>query len=69
MMLAFLVDQAQQIACALFQAVWKKEGSKKSLWDHLRGLFHDLEFDSMETLYNAMLYGYKIENLVVFNSS
>ena len=29
MMLAFLVDQAQQLCCALFQAVWAKLGSKR----------------------------------------
>ncbi len=31
MMLAFLVDQAQQLACQLFQAVLQKEGSRKRL--------------------------------------
>ncbi|NKQ39440.1 MAG: hypothetical protein HF967_08280, partial [Methanosarcinales archaeon] len=28
MMLAFLVDQIQQLACKLFQAVWRLLGSK-----------------------------------------
>src|SRR5882672_10833407 len=32
MLLAFLVDQAQQLCCALFQAVWAKLGSKRLLW-------------------------------------
>jgi hypothetical protein len=31
MMLAFLVDQTQQLCCALFQAVWAKLGSKRRL--------------------------------------
>ena len=35
MMLVFLVDQAQQLSCSLFQAVWKKSGSKRNL-----GLYH-----------------------------
>jgi hypothetical protein len=39
MMLAFLVDQAQQLACDLFQAVLKKEGSRIRLWEHMRALF------------------------------
>jgi len=30
MMLAFLVDQVQQLVCRLFQAVWGKLGSKMS---------------------------------------
>src|SRR6266699_622035 len=33
MMLAFLVDQTQQLCCALFRAVWAKLGSKRLLWE------------------------------------
>jgi hypothetical protein len=69
MMLAFLVDQAQQLACHLFQAVLKKEGSRTSLWEHMRALFYSLEFDSMESIYRALLYGYKVKGLVIFDSS
>jgi hypothetical protein len=69
MVLAFLVDQAQQLACRLFQAVLKKEGSRRSLWDHVRSLFYSLEFDSMESIYRALLYGYRVEGLVIFNDS
>jgi hypothetical protein len=36
MMLAFLVDQTQQLCCALFQAVWAKLGSKRLLWERMR---------------------------------
>jgi hypothetical protein len=39
MMLAFLVDQVQQMCCPLFQAVWAKLGSKRRLWERLRALF------------------------------
>ena len=69
MMLAFLVDQAQQLACGLFQAVWKKVGSKIRLWERVRSLFEDIEFDSMEHLYNALLHGYKIKGLVILTDS
>jgi hypothetical protein len=41
MMLAFLVDQAQQRCCALFQAVWAKLGSKRMLWERMRALLYD----------------------------
>jgi len=44
MMLAFLVDQAQQLCCALFQAVWATLGSKRLLWERLRALFYDDAF-------------------------
>lgn len=57
MMLAFLVDQTQQVACPLFQAVWKKLGSKRELWDNLRSHFRHFRFDSMRALYEAILLG------------
>jgi hypothetical protein len=65
MMLAFLVDQAQQMACSLFQAVLKKEGSKKKLWEDVRHLFYSLDMVSMEQIYEAILYGYEILAIVI----
>jgi hypothetical protein len=41
MLWAFLVDQAQQRCCALWQAVWTKLGSKRLLWERMRALFYD----------------------------
>lgn len=65
MMLAFLVDQVQQLACRLFQAVWAKLGSKRSLWEQMRALFFGYRFDSMEDIFKALLYGFKRERLVI----
>jgi len=59
MMLAFLVDQTQQLCCALFQAVWAKMGSKRRLWERMRALFYDYTFESMRELFEALFYGYK----------
>lgn len=56
MMLAFLVDQTQQLCCPLFQAVWKKLGSKRALWDNLRSHFRHFTFQSMKHLYEVILY-------------
>ena len=50
MMLAFLVDQVQQLCCPLFQAVWNKFGSKRALWDNLRSHFRHFTFTSMRHL-------------------
>jgi hypothetical protein len=70
MMLAFLVDQAQQLCCALFQAVWAKLGSKRMLWERLRALFYDYAFASMRQLFEALLYGFKKSSpLVTLDSS
>ncbi len=67
MMLAFLVDQTQQLACHLFQAVLQKEGSRRSLWEHMRALFHALDFNSFEDLWRAQLYGYKITGFEILD--
>jgi hypothetical protein len=57
MMLAFLVDQTQQLCCALFQAVWSKLGSKRLLWERMRALFYDYALESMRQLLEALFYG------------
>jgi hypothetical protein len=57
MMLAFLVDQAQQLCCALFRAVWAKLGSKRLLWERMRALFYTYRLDSMRELLEALFYG------------
>jgi hypothetical protein len=56
MMLAFLVDQVQQLCCPLFRAVWKKVGSKRALWERLRSHFWHFIFQSMQHLYEVILY-------------
>jgi len=66
MMLAFLVDQVQQLACELFQAVLEKKGSRKRLWEHMRALFKTIELKSMTQLFEAILYGYKA-TVVIFS--
>src|SRR5215471_13210221 len=59
MTLAFLVDQAQQLVCALFQAVWAKLGSKRLLWERMRALFYTYALASMRQLFEALFYGLK----------
>ena len=65
MMLAFLVDQTQQLCCGLFQAVWAKLGSKRLLWERMRALFYDYAFTSMRQLFEALLYGFKKSGPIV----
>jgi len=57
MMLAFLVDQTQQLCCALFRAVWAKLGSKRLLWERMRALFYAYRLESMRELLEALFYG------------
>ncbi len=69
MMLAFLVDQIQEAACQLFQAALAKVGSKKRLWEKMRAYFLAIDFENMETRYKAIVYGYRIEKIVIFDDS
>jgi hypothetical protein len=59
MMLAFLVDQTQQLCCDLFRAVWAKLGSKRQLWESMRSLFYTYALQSMRQLLEALFYGLK----------
>ena len=70
MMLAFLVDQTQQLCCVLFQAVWAKLGSKRLLWERIRALFFDDALESMRQLLEALFYGLKkLQPLLAVDSS
>jgi Transposase DDE domain len=59
MMLAFFVDQVQQLCCPLFQAVWATLGSKRRLWERMRALFYAYALESMRHLFEALYYGLK----------
>ncbi len=68
-MLAFLVGQVQEAACQLFQAALAKVGSKIRLWEIMRAYFLSIEFRSMEMLYKAIVYGYRIEKIVILDNT
>jgi len=65
MMLAFLIDQTQQLSCKLFRAVWIKLKSKRALWERMRSLFKEFAFESMQMLYHAILYGVKFQPPII----
>jgi len=70
MMLAFLIDQTQQLSCKLFRAVWTKLKSKRALWERMRSLFKEFAFESMQMLYHAILYGIKFQSpIIMYNTS
>ena len=47
LMLAFLVDQTQQLCCALFHAVWAKMGSKRHVGERRRSVCSPSLLESM----------------------
>jgi hypothetical protein len=69
MMLAFAVDQAQQLACQLFQAAWEEAGSKRFLWERMRSLFYELPMTSMTMIWRAIAHGFHIEGRVVIHDT
>ncbi len=54
MLLAFLVDQIQQLCCPRFQAAYRRQGSYASLWEKMRGAIWLLILHSWEQLYEAL---------------
>ena len=58
MMLAFLVDQTQQIACPLFRAAAAKINCKRRMWEKMRALFFEFAFDNMAALYETIVRGH-----------
>jgi hypothetical protein len=57
MLLAFLIDQVQQLCNVAFQDALEKMGSKRRLWERLRSLFADFLFPSMQSVYEAIARG------------
>jgi hypothetical protein len=57
MMLAFLVDQTQQRCCPLFQAAWRKLGTKRHLWEEIRTCFQAFLCNSMAAILEALVRG------------
>jgi hypothetical protein len=69
MMLAFAVDQAQQLACPLFQAAWHKVGSKRRLWERMQALFGDLPFMAMTDIWRALAFGFHIQGQIIIHDT
>lgn len=59
MMLAFLVDQVQQLCCPVFQAAWEKMGSKRALWERIRMYFHGFIAQSMGAILRVIIHGFE----------
>ncbi len=69
MMLAFLVDQVQQLCCPVFRAAWNKMKTKCQLWEEIRSHFRTLLFDSMTELLMALVRGIAPQRPVFENST
>ena len=54
MMLAFLIDQIQQLCCPQFQAALKKCKKRIRLWEKMRNWFLTFSIDSWEAFFSAI---------------
>ena len=68
MLLAFLIDQIQQLCDALFQAALKKVKRKAYLWDWMRNLFFTFLINSWEDLWQAIAHGFQKQELLIDTS-
>ena len=59
MMLAFLIDQAQQMSCWLFKAALAKKGAKRYLREDIRSYYRSYRVDSMDTILRAIAFGFE----------
>ena len=57
-MLAFLVDQVQELSCRLFQGARARFRSRTSLWERLRVLFSGFYIPDWRTLWEAIRLGH-----------
>ena len=57
MMLVFLVDQLQQLACQLFQGAFKKAKRLSYLWRKMRRYFTILHIKNWETFFKSLIIG------------
>ena len=56
MFLAFLIDQAQETSCELFQRALKKVKRRSRLWRKIQGLFTEYFVLSWEALFEALTH-------------
>jgi hypothetical protein len=66
MMLAFFVDQVQELSCHMFKKARAKFKSRTSLWERMRGKFFNFLIKSWDDLFQAIIYGH--ESTLVINT-
>jgi hypothetical protein len=59
MMLAFTVDQVQELCCSVFKAARHRFTSRKMLWRKMRGLFDSHFIKDWYALYAALIWGFE----------
>lgn len=68
MMLHFLIDQVQELACPLFKAARYRFHSRIQFWEVLRGRFFEHFLPNWEILWKSIIYGLKAK-VIQFDTS
>jgi hypothetical protein len=63
MMLAFFIDQIQELAYVPFQKARQRFRSRTSLWERMRALFVGYFIDDWETFWQAIIHGHQVGRL------
>ena len=69
MMLAFFIDQVQQMACHFFKKARVKMGTKVQLWESMRVLFLFFKFEDWKSFLQAVAGSGRMPNQFQMNSS
>lgn len=64
MFTAFLIDQIQQFCCQYFKAALRKWGTRRQVWQEIRGLFQNYFVDTWEDLYTAIIEDFEGARLI-----
>jgi hypothetical protein len=67
MMLAFLIDQTQDLSCPVFKELLTKMKSRGRLWERLRSFFLTNVAKSWHFLYQCLIHGFQAT--IIPNSS
>jgi hypothetical protein len=63
-LLTFMIDQIQSLACLKYKMVIKKCSGKKRFWRIMSSLFVVLNVSSWENMYHSLILGYEKPDLV-----
>jgi len=61
--LAFFIDQLQELGCPLFQKARRRFRSRTSLWERLRALFVGYLIDEWDSIWQSIVHGHQVSLL------
>lgn len=65
MMLAFLIDQIQEVSCGLFQKAMKHKRTRRAFWETMKAMFYTYFIESWQDLFTALGPGFRGARLII----